>query len=179
MEEILEMECDVLIPAALEKTINITNAHKIKGKLIVEAANGPTTPRAEDILLKRGCVFIPDMLANAGGVTVSYFEWLKNLAHVRFGRLQKKWEEKSKLALIELIKKNDISIQSKDYEDILAGATEKDLVYSGLEDTMVNACQEVREAARDKDIDYRAAAFLTAINKTALAANESGKMFTA
>ena len=103
---ILEKPCDILIPAALEKQIHYENAPRISAKLIGEAANGPTTPRGHALLVQQGSVVIPDMLLNAGGVCVSYFEWLKNLAHVRFGRLNKKWEETGKRALLDLIERN-------------------------------------------------------------------------
>lgn len=89
----------------MEKSINKGNAHRFSAKLIVEAANGPTTMEAEQIMLSRGHHFLPDILCNAGGVTVSYFEWLKNLDHVRPGRMQRKWEEKTKNNLIDVISK--------------------------------------------------------------------------
>ena len=104
--EILEAPCDVLIPAALEKQIHYENAPRIQAKLIGEGANGPTTPKGHDYLIDHGKVIIPDMLLNVGGVCVSYFEWLKNLAHVRFGRLNKKWEEQGKKALLDLIERS-------------------------------------------------------------------------
>jgi len=177
-QDIVELPCDILIPAAQEQTINLTNAARIKAKIIAEAANGPTTPAAEEILLAKGDrIFIPDLLLNVGGVTVSYFEWLKNLAHVRFGRLNKKWEEKSKLAVLNLLQQYT-HITDKEKNDLVYGASEKDLVYSGLDDTMTNACAETRFTASNKITDYRTAAFYNAIVKVAQAAEESGKMFS-
>lgn len=176
--EILEASCDVLVPAALERQIHRLNADKIQAKLIGEAANGPTTPKAHEILIKNGAVVIPDMLLNAGGVTVSYFEWLKNLAHVRFGRLNKKWEEEGKLQMITFMeKKFNVAVTEADKKLIVKGAGEKELVYSGLDDTMVNACLETRNTALEYNIDHRTAGMLVAINKVALASLESGKMF--
>jgi len=175
---ILEYPCEVLVPAALERQIHRLNADRIQAKLIGEAANGPTTPKAHDILISKGAVIIPDMLLNAGGVTVSYFEWLKNLAHVRFGRLNKKWEEEGKLQMVDFVeKKFGAKISDAERKAIVKGAGEKELVYSGLDDTMVNACLETRNAAIEYNIDHRTAGMLVAINKVALASLESGKMF--
>lgn len=142
---LLEEECDILIPAALEKQINIRNADRIRAKLIVEAANGPTTPTAADILEKKGIVIIPDVVANAGGVTVSYFEWLKNLSHVRFGRLNKKWEETSNQRIVEFVEEcfGKAMMEPSRRKLLVSGPNEVDLVYSGLEDTMYNAIHEV------------------------------------
>jgi len=178
--KILEYPCEVLIPAALEQQIHRENADKIQAKLIGEAANGPTTPAGDAILLAKGDrVIIPDMLLNVGGVTVSYFEWLKNLAHVRFGRLNKKWEEQSKKAMLEMIEKvASRPLSEQDKAAVVSGASERDIVYSGLDDTMCNACEETRSAAKEYNTDHRAAAFLVAIKKVALAARQSGKMFT-
>eukprot|EP01095_Lingulamoeba_sp_RSL-Kostka_P014800 TRINITY_DN658_c0_g1_i1.p1 TRINITY_DN658_c0_g1~~TRINITY_DN658_c0_g1_i1.p1 ORF type:complete len:510 (+),score=220.54 TRINITY_DN658_c0_g1_i1:41-1570(+) len=177
--KVLEQECDILIPAALEKQITKYNAPNIKAKIIGEAANGPTTPIGDEILRSNGSIIIPDLLLNSGGVCVSYFEWLKNLAHVRFGRLNKKWEERSKEALINIIEEDRCKkLSPEDRKDVIKGAAEKDIVYSGLEDTIINACNDVIERAVKDDLDYRSAALLVSIDKVALAASESGKMFS-
>nr|BAJ99466.1 predicted protein [Hordeum vulgare subsp. vulgare] len=177
---LLEAPCDILVPAALEQQVHRGNADRIQAKVIVEAANGPTTPAAEQILLNKGNrVILPDLLLNGGGVTVSYFEWLKNLAHVRFGRLNKKWEEKSKLTLLNLIQRNSAHpISDVEKALVIQGASERDIVYSGLDDTMSNACQETRVAAQQYNTDFRTGAFLVAINKVATASEATGKMFT-
>lgn len=164
----LELECDILIPAALEKQITDKNAARIKARIIAEAANGPVTPAAEQILLKKGVMIIPDIYINAGGVTVSYFEWLKNLSHVRFGRMQKRWEEKHQTNFIRLVE--DLTgqkVPKKRIEDLIHGADEIDLVNSGLEDTMIEAYRDIREfkKRRKTEIDLRTAAFAVSINK--------------
>ncbi|MCL4155815.1 UNVERIFIED_CONTAM: hypothetical protein GTU68_029233, partial [Idotea baltica] len=101
----LELECDILIPAALEQQIHSGNAKRVKAKIIAEAANGPVTPEAEAILLKKGVMILPDMYLNAGGVTVSYFEWLKNLSHVRFGRMDKRFTQSTNQNILEMMEK--------------------------------------------------------------------------
>ena len=166
----LELDCDVLIPAALENQINSSNANKIKAKIVAEAANGPVTPEAEKVLLKKNVLIIPDLFLNAGGVTVSYFEWLKNLSHVRFGRMGKRYDELINKTLIQSIE----SAIGKKLDDpskkiITHGADEEDLVNSGLEETMVQAYNEIRETwkSNKKIQDLRTAAFVTAINKIA------------
>lgn len=164
----LELDCDILIPAALEKQITDKNAARIKAKIIAEAANGPITPAAEKILLKKGVMIIPDIYINAGGVTVSYFEWLKNLSHVSFGRMQKRWEEKHQRNFIQLVEDLTGKTVSKSKIDMLIhGADEIDLVNSGLEDTMIEAYQDIREfKKRRKNVpDLRTAAFAVSINK--------------
>ncbi len=163
----LEMECDILIPAALEKVITEENAPNIKARIIAEAANGPITPAAEEILLQKGVLIIPDIYCNAGGVTVSYFEWLKNLSHVRFGRLQKRHEEGSQRNFISLVEELTGKRISKERADLLIhGADEIDLVNSGLEDTMINAYRDIREFKFQNNVkDLRTAAFALSINK--------------
>lgn len=176
----LAWECDVLIPAALEKQITKDNAHTIKAKVISEGANGPVTPFAEDILLENGTIVLPDMLLNAGGVTVSYFEWLKNLQHVRFGRMTKKWEEHGKRILLNEVEKSlppNERLSDEDRRLVIAGPTEKDLVYSGLEDTMAVAVQETIATAEEYKCTYRTAAFVNAIKKIYQTYEEAGFTF--
>jgi glutamate dehydrogenase (NAD(P)+) len=173
----LELECDVLIPAALENQINIENADRIKCKIIGEAANGPVTAEAEEILNKKGIYIIPDIYLNAGGVTVSYFEWLKNLSHVRFGRLGKRWEEgmgRSMISYVEEMTGNTASPAQK--EMIQRGADELELVYSGLEDTMISSYLAIRDELHNgKGVpDLRTAAFVVAIKKIAQSYNSLG-----
>ena len=143
--EALELECDILIPAALENQIHYDNAAKIKAKIIAEGANGPVTPAAEEILNAKGVMIIPDIYLNAGGVTVSYFEWLKNLSHVRFGRLGKRFDEnmnKDFMNAVEgLVGRNFTEYQKK---SLGRGAEELDFVYSGLEETMIEAYRQIR-----------------------------------
>lgn len=175
--EALELECDVLIPAALENQLTDDNAARIHARIVLEGANGPTTPEAGAILEQKGILVIPDIYANAGGVTVSYFEWLKNLSHVRFGRMGKRYEEAVKRKLLGAIK----TATGKDFNDaeerrIVRGADELDLVNSGLEETMVSAFHEMVETKRrhPKMENLRTAAFLNAINKVARSYMELG-----
>ena len=168
--KVLEMDCDILVPAALENQIVAENAPRIKAKIITEGANGPLTPRAEEILLKKGVLIVPDLYANAGGVTVSYFEWLKNLSHVRFGRMNKRFEEDSIRGLLLSIENlTGKSISKKEKELLTRGAEEIDLVNSGLEETMISAYHDIRLIyKRSKSIsDLRTAGFVDAINKVA------------
>ncbi|MCX7650511.1 MAG: Glu/Leu/Phe/Val dehydrogenase [Flavobacteriales bacterium] len=169
-EEGLELECDILVPAALENQIHKDNAARIKARIIAEGANGPVTPEAEAILNKKGVMIIPDIYLNAGGVTVSYFEWLKNLSHVRFGRMEKRYEAANNRKLLEAIR--SIAPKNNGIPETLVkalenGPDELDLVYSGLEETMVVAYDKIRETyLSDKKIeDLRTAAFVTAIRK--------------
>jgi glutamate dehydrogenase (NAD(P)+) len=163
----LELECDILVPAALENQINETNAADVKAKIIAEAANGPVTPEAEAILLERGCLIIPDMYANAGGVTVSYFEWLKNLSHMRFGRMQKRFESNRYELLVDLVlKMTGKELNASERKMLTFGADEVDLVRSGLEETMITAYNGIRDTKKRKNIkDMRTAAFVYAIEK--------------
>lgn len=174
--DVLEMPCDILIPAALENVINAGNAARIQAKIIGEAANGPLTPEADEILNKKGVIIVPDMYLNAGGVTVSYFEWLKNLSHVRFGRLDKRFTENTNAQILQSVE----SLTGKKVTDaerrvILRGPGEEDLVYSGLEDTMIGSFHEIRESmAINAGTDWRTAAFIVAINKVGVAYEELG-----
>lgn len=164
--KVLESECDILIPAALENQLTKANAPRIKAKIIGEAANGPTTSEAHDILKEKGALIIPDNYLNAGGVTVSYFEWLKNIQHVRFGRMGKRFEEnsfKKILSVIETI--SDRKFTTKELEFLAQGGGERELVDSGLEETMVNAYNEINELRKLHNVDLRTAAFISAINK--------------
>jgi glutamate dehydrogenase (NAD(P)+) len=164
----LEMDCDILIPAALENQITKDNAPKIKAKVIAEGANGPVTKNAESILNQKKVLIIPDLYLNAGGVTVSYFEWLKNLSHVRFGRMEKRFHEMSNLELITAVEKiTGRSLEITQRKVLIHGADEIDLVRSGLEETMIFAYNEIREIKRqDKRIeDLRTAAFVSGIRK--------------
>ncbi|QJX47169.1 Glu/Leu/Phe/Val dehydrogenase [Hymenobacter taeanensis] len=166
--DLLEYECDVLIPAALENQIHEGNATKIKAKIIAEGANGPTTQGAEKILLEKGIIILPDLYLNAGGVTVSYFEWLKNLSNVRFGRMGKRAEEGAMRRLVATIERTTgKSITPEERQQIVHGADEIDLVRSGLEDTMITAYQSIRKVMDEVEgiTDLRTAAFYAAIEK--------------
>jgi glutamate dehydrogenase (NAD(P)+) len=169
---LLEEDCDILIPAAFEGAINLSNARRIKANLIIEAANGPVTAGADEILRTRGCVIIPDMYANAGGVTVSYFEWVKNLSHIRFGRMQRRQEEsRHRLLIDEIQRMTGKSVSSKFEEQYMRGADELTLVRSGLEDTMRTAYQSIAEVWRSRPevTDLRTAAYLVSIGRVATA----------
>ncbi len=166
----LLLECDVLVPAALENVINASNANKIKAKVIAEAANGPISGDVEDILLKKGIVILPDMYLNAGGVTVSYFEWLKNLSHMRFGRMEKRFNSNTYENLVALVEEmTGKTVGSAERIFLTRGADEIDLVRSGLEETMVTAYNQIREVKkRKRNInDLRTAAFVSSLNKIA------------
>jgi glutamate dehydrogenase (NAD(P)+) len=180
--KLLEAECDILIPAALEGVINLTNAEKIKAPLVIEAANGPVTAGADEILRKKGVVIIPDMYANAGGVTVSYFEWVKNLSHIRFGRMQRRQEESRHQLVVDELERlsADSGIGwelSPDFKDkYLRGAGELELVRSGLDDTMRTAYKSMAEVwhGRDDVEDLRTAAYLVSISKVAASYQAKG-----
>ena len=164
---LLEKECDILIPAAMEGVINRTNAANIQAKVIAEAANGPVTFAAEALLKEKGTVIIPDVYLNAGGVTVSYFEWIKNLSHIRFGRMQRRYEESKSETIIKAIEQTGNKIPQELIEKLSQGASELDLVRSGLDDTMRKAFQEIRDRywANNKIDSYRTAAMALAIEK--------------
>jgi glutamate dehydrogenase (NAD(P)+) len=174
--EVLEMPCDILIPAALENVVNAGNAARIQAKIIGEGANGPLTPEADEILNAKGVIVVPDMYLNAGGVTVSYFEWLKNLSHVRFGRMDKRFTENVNSQILSSVE----GLTGKKVTDIerrmiLHGPDEVDLVYSGLEDTMISSFHEIRESMlANPGVDMRTAAFIVAINKVGVSYEELG-----
>jgi glutamate dehydrogenase (NAD(P)+) len=173
----LELPCDILIPAALENVITVENEARVRARLIGEAANGPITSEASDRLHKRGVLIIPDTYLNAGGVTVSYFEWLKNLSHVRFGRLEKRFEEHAFRGLLQAVEGATARKFTQEMLDVLGrGADEQDLVYSGLEETMSNAYHEMRDTWKrlSGQVDLRAASLINAIDKIAICYAEMG-----
>ncbi len=173
----LEMECDVLLPAALEGVFTAENAARIKTKIILEGANGPTTPEADPIFRDKGILVIPDIYCNAGGVTVSYFEWLKNLSHVRFGRMQKRHEQASELSMLKAIEQaTGTKFTDTQRASMAKGPDEQDLVNSGLEETMIAAFHEllhIRNTTKGVP-DLRIAAFINAIHKVARSYAELG-----
>ena len=178
----LEAACDILIPAAMEGQINLGNAARIKAKMIIEAANGPVTAAADEILRRKGCLIIPDMFANAGGVTVSYFEWVKNLSHIRFGRMQRRQEESRHQVLVDELERLSDDVGTKwtlspnFKERYLRGAGELELVRSGLDDTMRAAYQSMREVwhSRNDVDDLRVAAYLVSIGRVAASYSSKG-----
>ncbi|MFD1343200.1 Glu/Leu/Phe/Val family dehydrogenase [Litorisediminicola beolgyonensis] len=180
--KVLEEECDILIPAALEGVINLSNVHRIKAKLIIEAANGPVTAGADEVLRDKEVVIIPDMYANAGGVTVSYFEWVKNLSHIRFGRMQRRQEESRHQLLLDELERLDRylgdawSLRPDFKERYLRGADELELVRSGLDDTMRIAYQAISETWKTHKgvTDLRTAAYITAIERVAASYRAKG-----
>jgi glutamate dehydrogenase (NAD(P)+) len=176
-EDALELECDILIPAALERQITGDNAARVKAKIVVEAANGPTTPEADAILASRGVMVVPDAYINAGGVTVSYFEWVKNLSHVRFGRMQKRFEEGAYGRLLEAVEGiTGRKFTAAETERLTQGASEEDLVNSGLEETMITAWHPIRETWKKAGatMDCRTAAMVVAIGKVASSYEQLG-----
>ncbi len=176
-EDALELECDILIPAALENVINGENALRVKAKIIGEAANGPLTPEADEIFITKGILVVPDMYLNAGGVTVSYFEWLKNLSHVRYGRMEKRFSENMNNHILGQIENlTGKTVGAKEKQFIMHGADEIDLVHSGLEETMVSATREIIDIWESNPgiPDMRTAAYVSAINKVAISYVELG-----
>ena len=157
-----------MVPAATEKSLHIGNAERIKVKAIFEGANGPTTFKAEQVFNENGIVVAPDMLVNGGGVTCSYFEWLKNLDHVAPGKMTKKYQEQSQQKLLE--------IMGYEADANMEGANEIDIVYSGLEEIMCSAVKENWDFSVKKDLSFRDACFVNAINKVYRSYQETGIM---
>tara|TARA_B100000927_G_scaffold255650_1_gene222532 strand:+ start:188 stop:1486 length:1299 start_codon:yes stop_codon:yes gene_type:complete len=174
---VLESKCDILIPAALEGVIHADNAARINAKLIIEAANGPITAAADELLRANGVVVIPDLYANAGGVTVSYFEWVKNLSHIRFGRMERRAQEATQALMLNELERLSTLVGSDKWAptdnfrvNYAKGADELELVRSGLDDTMRDALQamRVRWHEDEKVDDLRLSAYIIAIQKIAL-----------
>jgi glutamate dehydrogenase (NAD(P)+) len=173
----LELDCDILVPAALEKQITTGNVGDIKARIVAEAANGPTTAEADAVLRERGVLVVPDVFLNAGGVTVSYFEWIKNLSHIRFGRLGKRFEEESARRILQAVQ-DMTGRAASDHAMKLAvhGADEEDLVNSGLEETMALSYRYIKEMQDrlSNDVDLRTAAMVVAIDKIAVSYAQRG-----
>jgi len=173
----MEQPCDILVPAALENQITTSNVGRIQAKIIAEGANGPTTPTAEEIFVKNGGIIIPDLYCNAGGVTVSYFEWLKNLSHVAFGRMDSRYEEKANRNLVSMMEAlTGVTLTNEQRNMVVKGASEEELVNSGLEDTMIRAYHDIRETktVNPKIDTLRTAAFVGSINKIAVSYQNLG-----
>jgi len=175
-KELLTYACDILVPAALENQITKDNAAKIQAKIIGEAANGPVTQEAEKILLEKGVMIIPDMYLNAGGVTVSYFEWLKNLSRVSFGKLEKRYDQEKYRKLLGTIENaTGEEFTDEEKEQLIQGASERDLVLSGLEETMVNAYHAMNKVRQDKNLkSLRTAGFILALERIAVSYTDLG-----
>jgi glutamate dehydrogenase (NAD(P)+) len=174
---VLEYDCDILIPAALENQITIDNAGRIRASLVVEAANGPSSFDGNEILRKNGKIVLPDVFINAGGVTVSYFEWVKNVSHIRFGRLDRRFDEARGRQILKIIEEaSGRDVPRHLAAPLEAGAHEIDLVRSGLEDSMRLGYNQIREIRRGRDNvpDYRTAAYVLALEKIADAYLEFG-----
>ena len=173
----LEIDCDVLIPAALENQLTAANAPRVRARIVLEGANGPTTPEADAVLRERGALVIPDVYANAGGVIVSYFEWLKNLSHVRFGRLEARYQAHAEDRLLRAVERaTGARLAADERAAVVRPVDELTIVNSGLEETMVTAYHQIRDLMHETEgiDDLRTAAFLLAIRRVAQAYLERG-----
>lgn len=172
----LTRDCDILIPAALENQITEDNWDQVQAKIIGEAANGPVTSEASKRLLEKGILVVPDFYLNAGGVTVSYFEWIKNLSHIRFGRLEKRFHQRKHSKLMEAFLADTEEDSLDSLQDLDSGGDERDLIFSGLEETMINALGEITAAVRELDLgqDLRTAGYVVALRKIAKSYQERG-----
>ncbi len=165
-QEVLELECDILIPAALENVINMDNVKNVKSKAIFEAANGPITYEADEYLHDHGVAVVPDIYVNAGGVVVSYFEWIKNLSHIRFGRLEKRYQEHKMEQLLEILEKqSNLKITDTQRKQLVEGADELDLTFSGLEDTMRESFNQIKQKQNQLNKSIRDSAYCLALDK--------------
>ncbi len=175
--EALELDCDILVPAALEGQITAENAPRIRARVVAEGANGPVTSEADQILRERGIGLVPDVYLNAGGVVVSYFEWIKNLSHIRFGRMGHRLEQQHSERLLRAIGQmsGTPEIPEDEVRRITAGSDEVSLVQSGLEDTMITALGEIRAVQKERpEVDLRTAAYVVALTKIRRAYDELG-----
>lgn len=178
----LELDCDILIPAAVEAVVNSGNADRIRARLIIEAANGPVTAEADEVLRNRGVVIVPDMYANAGGVTVSYFEWVKNLSQIRFGRMERRQQEARSAMLIKELERMSLqaglgsTLSAEFTANYLRGVDELELVRSGLDDSMRLAFQHMVETMQgdSRITDLRTAAYVLSIQRIASSYNAMG-----
>jgi len=172
----LELDCDILIPAALEAVIDTSNANRIKAKLIAEAANGPITFEADRLLQKKGIAILPDAYVNAGGVIVSYFEWIRNLSHIRFGRMERRFDETRGRHIVQALESLGGKVPDYLKDELIRGADEFDLVRSGLDDSMRLALQDIITAKNtmEKVEDYRTAAYVISLSKLARSYQDLG-----
>jgi len=168
-ESALADECDILIPAALESVINKQNSDAIRARLIVEAANGPITFNADKRLRERGVVIIPDLYANAGGVVVSYFEWVKNITHIPFGLMERRYDEIRNRTLARSLEiMTGKSLPDEAEQELFYGRREIDLVRSGLDGMMRSAYSELSRRWNDPGNpapDLRTAAYAVSIRR--------------
>ena len=165
IEEVFKKPCDVIIPAAKERSITGKNAVNFNCKMVAEGANGPTTPRGEDVLTAKNVLVLPDLLLNAGGVTVSYFEYVKNLGFIKPGQLTRRLESQTNQWILNNVMKTPNGISDENIKEIIDGPSEIDLVYSGLEDIMCQATEETKVTSKELGVSLRMAVFINAIRK--------------